>query len=97
MRPVLTLALKDLRLLARDARSAVILFLMPVILILILGVSLGDVFGRKPDDRIRISVVVEDEGLPADVKDAPTRSWSGVVLDDLTDTANIRVERFPNR
>lgn len=96
MRPVLTLALKDLRLLRRDSRSAVILFLMPVVLILILGLSLGEAFGKKPDDRIRISVVVEDAGLPPGVSPFG-RPWSDVVLEDLTDTADIRVERLPDR
>ena len=61
--PSVTLALKDLRLLLRDSRSAVILLLMPVALILVLGLSLGEAFGRKADNSLRISVVVEDEGL----------------------------------
>jgi ABC-2 type transport system permease protein len=97
MRPVLTLALKDLRLLARDARSAVILFLMPVVLVLVLGLSLGEAFGKKPDDRLRISVVIDDAGLSAQPRDFPDRPWSEIVLADLTDTADIRVERIPNR
>ncbi|MGL4419319.1 MAG: ABC transporter permease [Gemmataceae bacterium] len=97
MQAILTLATKDLRLLVRDARSALILLLMPLVLILILGVSLGEVFGRKPDDRIRISIVVEDEGVAAGTLDAPPKPWSTIVLDDLTDTANIRVERIPSR
>ena len=37
--PVFTLALKDLRLLLRDARSAVILFVTPLVLILVLGLA----------------------------------------------------------
>jgi ABC-type Na+ efflux pump permease subunit len=96
MQPVLTLALKDLRLLLRDSRSAVILFLMPVVLILVLGLSLGEAFGRKPDDRIRISVVVEDAGLPPGVSPFG-RPWSEVLLDDLTNTADIRVEYISTR
>ena len=55
--PILTLALKDLRLLLRDARSAVILFVTPLVLILVLGLALGEGFGEKPDERLRISVV----------------------------------------
>lgn len=95
--PFLTIAAKDLRLLLRDPRSAVILLVMPLVLILVLGLSLGDAFGRKPDDRIRVSVVVEDTGLPADAGPFPGRPWSDVLLDDLTDTANIRVERIATR
>jgi ABC-type Na+ efflux pump permease subunit len=96
--PTFTIARKDLRLLLRDPRSAVILVIMPLVLILVLGLSIGEAFGRKPDDRIRISVVVEDEGLPPDpARDFPPKPWSEVVIDDLTDTADIRVERIATR
>lgn len=60
--PVSTLALKDLRLLMRDTRSAIILLVMPLIFILVLGFSLGESFGQKPDDRLRISIVNLDHG-----------------------------------
>ncbi len=56
-----TLAKKDLRLLLRDPRAMVVLLAMPLIFILVLGVSLGEGFGQKPDDRLRISVVDLDE------------------------------------
>ncbi|HZZ81275.1 MAG TPA: ABC transporter permease [Gemmataceae bacterium] len=59
-----TLAKKDLRLLARDARAMIILLAMPLIFILVLGVSLGDNFGQKPAAGLRVSVVDEDEGVP---------------------------------
>src|SRR5215207_8213799 len=96
--PVWTLAIKDLRLLARDTRAAVILLAMPLVFILVLGLALGESFGQKPDDRLRVSVVVLDEGLaeyPA--KSFPGRPWSDVVLDDLGHTAGIRVERIKDR
>lgn len=72
--PAITLALKDLRLLLRDSRSAVILLLMPVALILVLGLSLGEAFGRKPDDTLTVAVVVEDAGLPPSAMIAPPPS-----------------------
>src|ERR1700675_4841052 len=59
-----TLARKDLRLLVRDARALIILLAMPLIFILVLGVSLGEGFGQKPEDRLRVSVLVLDDGLP---------------------------------
>ena len=43
-----TLAKKDLRLLVRDARAMIILLAMPLIFILVLGISLGENFGQKP-------------------------------------------------
>src|SRR3954471_16880041 len=102
MRPILTIAGKDLRLLLRDPRSAVILLVMPLVLILVLGLSLGEGFGQKPDDRLRISVVILDSGLPEKPGGRPKfppKPWSGVVLDDLTsnpdvggDAGGIRVE-----
>src|SRR5258708_9733760 len=59
---VWTLAKKELRLLARDPRAFVILLGMPLIFILILGLALGDGFGQKPDDRLRVTLVDLDEG-----------------------------------
>ena len=51
------------RLLLRDPRAMVVLLAMPLIFILVLGVSLGDSFGQKPDDRLRISIVDLDEAI----------------------------------
>jgi len=94
--PILTLAAKDLRLLLRDARSAVILFVTPLVLILVLGLALGEGFGEKPDERLRISVVNLDRGLTT--KQAfPEKPWSDVVIDDLSATQDIRLEVIPTR
>ena len=59
-----TLAKKDLRLLVRDPRAMIILLAMPLIFILVLGVSLGENFGKKASEGLRISVLIEDEGVP---------------------------------
>jgi ABC-type multidrug transport system permease subunit len=56
------LAAKDLRLLLRDPRAALILLGMPLVFVLGLGLILGEGFGQKPDDRLRVSVVDLDEG-----------------------------------
>jgi hypothetical protein len=96
MRAVWILAAKDLRLLLRDARSAVILLLTPLVLIVVLGVALGEGFGEKPDDRLRITVLNLDRGLPQGV-DFPEKSWAEVVLDDLSATPDIRIELLPSR
>jgi ABC-type Na+ efflux pump permease subunit len=96
--PIWTLALKDLRLLARDTRAVVILLAMPLVFILVLGLALGESFGQKPDDRLRVSVVVLDTGLPSYPSGSyPGRPWSQVVLDDLGTTAGIRVELIGDR
>src|SRR5947209_7375053 len=58
-----TLAKKDLRLLLRDLRALVILLAMPLIFILILGISLGEGFGQKPDDRLPVPLVDLDQGF----------------------------------
>ncbi len=57
------LARKDMRLLVRDARALVILLAMPVIFILVLGMSVGEGFGKKASDRVRVSVLDLDRGL----------------------------------
>src|SRR5438876_11447850 len=61
-----TLARKDLRLLLRDARAMIILLAMPLIFILVLGISLGEGFGQKPAAGLKITVLNLDEGLPPD-------------------------------
>jgi ABC-type Na+ efflux pump permease subunit len=88
---IFTLAAKDMRLLRRDSRSAVILLLMPLILVLVLGLALDEGFGQKPDDRLRISVVNRDHGLDKYVG-YPPKAWSEIVMDDLSATPDIRIE-----
>src|SRR5262249_43562226 len=92
-----TLALKDLRLLARDTRAIVILLAMPLVFILVLGLALGEGFGQKPDDRLRVTLVDEDAGPPANSGSFPGEPWSRVVRRDLEQTAGIRVELLPDR
>ena len=90
-----TLAKKDLRLLVRDARALIILLAMPLIFILVLGMSLGENFGQKPSAGLRVSVLILYEGVPR-YFDRPTMigndAWSKVLLRDLNETADIRVE-----
>src|SRR5262245_46197795 len=94
---ILTLARKDLRVLLRDTRAAIILLTMPVIFILVLGLALGESFGQKPDDRLRISIVDEDAGLPPNPGPFPGKPWSQVMRDDLAQTGGIRVEIISSR
>jgi len=89
-----TLARKDLRLLLRDPRAVVVLLAMPLIFILVLGMSLGEGFGQKPDDRLRISVVDLDVPYNDPVTQKPIH-WSKIVQNDLAQTAGIRVEVIP--
>ena len=88
----LTLAAKDLRLLRRDIRSAIILLVMPLVFVAVLSVAVGEGFGQKPDDRLRVSVVNLDKGLPPNPGTFPGRPWSDVVLNDLAGTADLRIE-----
>src|SRR5438874_11057656 len=90
-----TLARKDLRALIRDPKAAIILLVMPLVFILVLGVSLGEGFGQKPDDRLRVSIVDLDVAGPPDK--FPGKPWSTVVLDDLNHAAGIRLEKLASR
>jgi ABC-type multidrug transport system permease subunit len=60
--PIRALVKKEFRLLLRDRLSAGILIGMPLLFILLLGLLLGEGFGQKPDDRLRVSLVSEDLG-----------------------------------
>ena len=82
-----TLARKDLRVLLRDTRAAIILLTMPLVFIFVLGLAVGE-----PDERLRITIVDEDAGLPPNPGPFPGRKWSEVVREDLNQTAGIRVE-----
>jgi ABC-2 type transport system permease protein len=93
----LNLAAKDFRLLRRDYRSAIILLATPLIFVAVLSVVVGEGFGQKPDDRLRVSVVNLDEGLPPNAGPFPAKPWSEVVLDDLAGTADIRIEVIGSR
>ena len=77
------LARKDLRLLLRDTRALVILLLMPLFFIMVLGISLGEGFGQKPEDRLRISVLNLDEGVPR-YYDCPAMLRDGLAWLSLT-------------
>src|SRR5262245_39361214 len=93
----LTLAAKDFRLLRRDYRSAVILLATPLVFVAVLSVVVGEGFGQKPDDRLRVSVVNEDEGLPPGAGPFPPKRWSEVMLDDLAGSTDIRIEVIGSR
>jgi ABC-type multidrug transport system permease subunit len=64
-----SIAKKEARLLSRDPRAGIVLLAMPLVFILVLGLSLGEGFGQKPDDRLRISLVDLDEGFSDPVQD----------------------------
>jgi ABC-type multidrug transport system permease subunit len=98
MKPIWTMARKELRLLLRDPRAAVLLLGMPLLFILILGLLLGEGFGQSPDKRLRVSLLDLDEGLaPGTATFPPSRRWSQEVLKDLEETGGIRVEMIPSR
>jgi ABC-2 type transport system permease protein len=99
--PIWTLARKELRLLLRDWRALVLLLAMPLIFIVVLGISVGEGFGQKPDDKLHVSLVILDEGLPPGTPDEfhppGADKWADLVRKDLDETADIRVEILPSR
>jgi ABC-type transport system involved in multi-copper enzyme maturation permease subunit len=70
-----TLAKKDLRIFLRDPRAAAVLLVMPFLLILVLGLLLGEGFGQPPDERLRISVVNLDKGYADPVQFREGMAW----------------------
>jgi ABC-type multidrug transport system permease subunit len=88
MSVVWTLVKKELQLLLRDRIAGALLLLMPLVFILTLGLLLGEGFGQKPDDRLRVSLVDLDQGTGL----KPGEPWSQVVQRDLAETAGIKVE-----
>jgi ABC-type Na+ efflux pump permease subunit len=86
------LAKKELRLMLRDRAGAALLLALPLLFILILGLLLGEGFGQKPDDTLRISIVDLDRG-----SGLGARPWSYWVQTDLRETPGIRLEIIPAR
>ncbi|RLS41366.1 MAG: ABC transporter permease [Planctomycetota bacterium] len=82
---------KEWQLLVRDPRALGLLILLPLVFILVLGVLLGEGFGRKADDRVRMSVVDLDSGL-----DFEGKSWGHWVREDLRQTQDIVLEMLPD-
>jgi ABC-type multidrug transport system permease subunit len=95
---------KELRLLVRDPIALILLLGMPLLFTLVEGILLGENFGQKADDTLRISLVdlderdenSESERLPAG-RGLKGRPWSYWVLKDLKETPGIRVEIIPSR
>jgi ABC-type multidrug transport system permease subunit len=88
--PTWILIRKDLRLSLRDRRALIVLLLMPLLLIFVLALSLGEGY-----ERLRITIVDLDRGYierDPDTKREIPHHWSKVVEDDLAQTAGIRVE-----
>jgi ABC-type Na+ efflux pump permease subunit len=90
---VWSLAKKELRLLYRDWRAALLLLAMPLLFILVLGLLLGESFGQTPDDHIRVMVVDLDRGPGL----YPDKTWSEEVRNDLKDTGGIKLEVLGSR
>src|SRR5947207_1030186 len=92
-----TLAKKDLRLLVRDPRALIILLAMPLIFILVLGVSVGENFGQKPSAHLRVTILDLDKGVSRNLNRPELFKWSQTLLHDLNETADIRVEHVHTR
>ncbi|HEV3120172.1 MAG TPA: hypothetical protein VGY58_24135, partial [Gemmataceae bacterium] len=89
--------------LLRDPRAGIILLAMPFIFILVLGLSLGEGFGQKPDDRMRVSLVDLDQGYAEPsavlretmVRFAQTPGLGGTPFAALTLAGAQQARRFP--
>src|SRR5262245_57676285 len=85
---VWTLVKKELRLVLRDPVALILLFVLPLLFILVFGLFVGEGFGQKPDNHLRISIVDLDGGSGLHSGEP----WSRVVRDDLAETGGVRVE-----
>jgi ABC-2 type transport system permease protein len=88
---VLALTRKELRLLLRDRMAAGLLVGMPLLFILVLGLLLGENFGQKPDDTLKIYVVNLDKGVGI-----RGQSWANMVIQDLRESRGIHIETVPD-
>jgi len=89
---ILIIAKKEMKLLLRDKLTSVLLFVLPFGMILILGLLLGEGFGQKNDDLMRISILNLDQGKGLDKK-----PWGDHAVEDIAATPSIKVEIIANR
>jgi ABC-type Na+ efflux pump permease subunit len=94
MMAIWTLAKKEIRLLLRDRLAALILLGMPLLFILILGLLLGESFGQKSDEKLRVTLVDEDRSPEKGLNKGET--WAQEVQRDLGETGGIKVEIVPS-
>lgn len=88
-----SLARKDLSVLIRDRRAVVILLVMPLVFIVVLGISLGEGFGQKPDDRLRVSIVDLDLGYVPTVEEEREAAAGGGLFPGTPPPAQIPQRR----
>ena len=91
MNVVLALARKELRLLLRDRMAAGLPSGCRSCSSSSLGLLLGENFGQKPDDTLKIFVVDLDKGVGIRGK-----SWANWVIQDLRESRGIRLETVPD-
>jgi ABC-type Na+ efflux pump permease subunit len=98
MMAVWALARKELLLLVRDRLAAGVLLIMPLVFVAVLGLILGENFGQKTDDTLRLTILDLDEGT-SDLRDEKggKHSWAHWVIQDLKDTPGIRLEMLPRQ
>lgn len=98
MMAVWALARKELLLLARDRLAAGVLLVMPLVFVAVLGLILGENFGQKADDALRVSILNLDTGTCDEMRDEEgnKQSWAHWVIKDLEETPGIRLELLPD-
>ncbi|HLF24890.1 MAG TPA: ABC transporter permease [Anaerolineae bacterium] len=62
LRQILSLTLKDLKILFKDTGGVATLFLMPMMFIFVMTLALGSTFGDNSDNPIEVLIVNEDSG-----------------------------------
>ena len=69
MKGALQITLKDLRLLARDRRAAVVLLALPLLFITIIGMSTGQILNAREGGEMVSIGIVNESGLPTRAPD----------------------------
>jgi len=78
---------REVRGILRDRKTIVTMVVLPMACILVLGLLLGENFGRKSDDHFRISLVDLDQG-----KGLENQPWGEWVRRDLRESPDLRIE-----
>ncbi|RCX16294.1 ABC-2 type transport system permease protein [Anaerobacterium chartisolvens] len=92
---VLHIALKDLKIIAKDIKALISLLLMPVFIMLILGTALGAIFEEDNGiSKFPISVVDKDKGFDSQLFVGIIRDYYGSIFELEEDTEEAAMKKL---
>jgi ABC-2 type transport system permease protein len=92
---VFHIAIKDLKILAKDKKALILLLLMPALIMLILGTALGSAFsGENAVNKFKVGVVDKDKGSEAAIFIDVLKKYYGNLFEVAEESENEAIKRL---